>query len=254
MKQSMKLLLTGFRLAKDLMVKKLAIYFDSQLITNQTSGEYAAKHPRMARYLEKLREELATFQTYTLTRVPQAKNAHANALASLGSVLDHQLRCSIMIEYLEKPSIDEEPASKVAQISMASSWKDPIINYIVNGTLPADKLEYRKLQIKAVHYYMWNDMLVRRSFSRPHLCYLSPPDDLKILSSIHEGVYGNHSEGRSLVQKALNAGYYWLTMHQDAKEYVQRCDSVLSLCSHYLPTNFIRRQAHDHSCNERLTW
>ncbi|CAL8996244.1 unnamed protein product, partial [Prunus brigantina] len=40
-------LLAGLHLAKELAIKKLAIYSDSQLITNQASGEYMAKHPRM---------------------------------------------------------------------------------------------------------------------------------------------------------------------------------------------------------------
>ncbi|KAM2891209.1 hypothetical protein COP2_009534 [Malus domestica] len=72
------------------------------------------------------------------------------------------------------------------------------IIYIVNGTLPADRLESRKLQMKTTHYYMWNDMLVRGSFSRPHLRFLSSPDDLKILSSIHKDIYGNHYMGHFL--------------------------------------------------------
>ncbi|KAM2856021.1 hypothetical protein PS2_000432 [Malus domestica] len=139
--------------------------------------------------------------------------------------LDYQLRSSIPVEYLEKPSINEEPTSEVAQIRTTLSWQDPIIDYIINVTLLVDRLKSRKLQIKAAHYYMWNGMLVRRSFSKPHLHCLSPPDDLKILSLIHEGICGNHSKGRYLAQKALNAGFYWLTMHQDAKEYVQRCNS-----------------------------
>ncbi|CAL9022627.1 unnamed protein product, partial [Prunus brigantina] len=46
-------LLAGLRLAKELSIKKLAIYSDSQLITSQTSGEYMAKHPRMILYLDK---------------------------------------------------------------------------------------------------------------------------------------------------------------------------------------------------------
>ncbi|KAM1216367.1 hypothetical protein ACFX2J_012661 [Malus domestica] len=78
---------------------------------------------------------------------------------------------------------------------------------------------------------MWNDILVRRSYTGPHLRCLAPPNDLKVLSSIHEDVYGNHSRGRSLAQKALNAGYYWPTMHQDAKELVQKCDR----CQRYKP-------------------
>ncbi|XP_068317055.1 uncharacterized protein [Pyrus communis] len=49
-------LLAGLRLAKNLTVKKLMTYSDSQLITNQTSGDSTAKHPRMAQYLKKVRE------------------------------------------------------------------------------------------------------------------------------------------------------------------------------------------------------
>ncbi|KAM1349387.1 hypothetical protein ACFX2F_003472 [Malus domestica] len=138
-------LLTGLRLAKDLTVKKLVIYFNSQLITNQTFREYAAKHPRMARILEKVREQLATFQAYTFTQVPRAENAHADVIASLGSALDHQIRRSIPVEYLEKPSINEKPTVEVAQISTTPSWQDPIINYIVNGTISAYILESMKL-------------------------------------------------------------------------------------------------------------
>ena len=69
------------------------------------------------------------FQTYTLTQVPRAENAHADVLTSLGSALDYQLKRSILVEYLEKPSIDDEPAIEMAQI---------IIDYIFNGTLIAD--------------------------------------------------------------------------------------------------------------------
>ncbi|KAM1764361.1 hypothetical protein ACFX11_003622 [Malus domestica] len=87
-----------------------------------------------------------------------------------------------------------------------------------------ERLESRKLQIKAAHYYLWNDILIQRSYAGPHLRCLAPPDDLKVLSSIHEDVCGNHSGGQSLAQKALNIGYYWHIMHQNAKELVQKCN------------------------------
>ncbi|KAM1334267.1 hypothetical protein ACFX2F_010204 [Malus domestica] len=224
-------LLAGLRMAKDLAVKKLAIHSDSQLITSQATGEYTAKHPRMAQYLEKVRQQLEAFQTYTLTQVPRADNAHADALAGLGSALDHQFKRSIPVEYLDKPSIEMESIAEVSQVSVTPTWQSPIIDYLVNDTLPTERLESRKLQIKSARYYMWNGILVRRSYTGPHLRCLAPPDDLKVLSSIHEGVCGNHSEGRSLAQKTLNAGYYWPTMHQDAKELVQKCDR----CQRYKP-------------------
>ncbi|KAI5317797.1 hypothetical protein L3X38_037504 [Prunus dulcis] len=96
-----KALLAGLRLAKELAIKKLAIYSDSQLITNQASGEYMAKHPKMILYLDKVQELLKAFPTFTIQQVPQAKNAYADALASPGSVLDTQFRCSIPVKYLD---------------------------------------------------------------------------------------------------------------------------------------------------------
>ncbi|CAL2268663.1 unnamed protein product [Prunus armeniaca] len=81
-------LLAGLRLAKELAIKKLAIYSDFQLITNQASGEYMAKHPRMILYLDKVQELLKAFPTFTIQQVPRAENAYADALVSLGSALD----------------------------------------------------------------------------------------------------------------------------------------------------------------------
>ena len=174
-------------MAKDLAVKKLVIYSDFQLITSQATGEYKEKHPRMAQYLEKVRKQLEAFQTYTLTQVPRTKNAHTDALASLGSALYHQLKRSILVEYLDKPSIETEPVAKVSQVSVTPNWQSSIIDYLVNGTLPTERLESRKLQTKAARYYMWNGILIRRSYTEPYLRCLAPPDDLKVLSSIHEG-------------------------------------------------------------------
>jgi hypothetical protein len=78
---------------------------------------------------------------------------------------------------------------------------------------------------------MWNSILVRRFFSGPHLRCLVPPDDLKLLRLIHEGVFGNHLGGRSLACKVFNVGYNWPTMHQDAKEFVQKYDN----CQRFKP-------------------
>ena len=190
--------LAGLWMTTYVAVKKLAIYSDSQLITNQTTGENATKHPRMTQYLEKVRKQLEAFQTYTLTQVPRADNACANALASLGSAFDHQLKRSIPVEYLDKLSIEAEPAVEVSQDSTTLNWQNLIIDYLVNGTFPMERLESRRLQIRAARYYMWNDIFIRRSYTGSHLCCLTPTDDLKVLSSIHEGICGNHSGGRSL--------------------------------------------------------
>ncbi|CAL2239309.1 unnamed protein product [Prunus armeniaca] len=100
-------LLASLHLARELAIKKLAIYSYSQLITNQVSGEYMSKHPRMILYLDKIQELLKAFSTFTIQQVPRAENVHADALVNLGSALDTQFRCFILVEHLDRPSIEE---------------------------------------------------------------------------------------------------------------------------------------------------
>ncbi|KAM2295427.1 hypothetical protein ACFX1S_035231 [Malus domestica] len=114
----------------------------------------------MSQYLENVQKQLKAFQTYTLTQVPRADNAHADALAGLGSALNHQLKRYIPVKYQNKPSIEAEPIAEVSEVSTTPNWQSPIIDYLVNGTLPTKTLESRKLQMKAARYYMWNGILV----------------------------------------------------------------------------------------------
>ncbi|KAI5313097.1 hypothetical protein L3X38_042271 [Prunus dulcis] len=177
-------LLAGLRLAKELTIKRLAIYSDSQLITNQASDQYMAKHRRMIQYLNKVQGLLKEFPTYTIQQVPRAKNTHADALASLGSALDTQFRHSILVEHLDRPSIKEIEPIDSMQIDEDPSWQDPIIDYLVNENLPTDKSEARKVQQKATRYYMQGDKLICRSYSDPHLTCIKYPQTLEAISGL----------------------------------------------------------------------
>ncbi|CAL2237149.1 unnamed protein product [Prunus armeniaca] len=126
--------LAGLRLAKELSIKRLAIYSDSQLITNQASGEYMAKHPRMIQYLDKVQGLLKEFHTFTIQQVPRVENTHADALRS------------ILVKHLDRPCIEEIEPIDSMQIDEDPSWQDLIIDYLVNGNLPTDKSEARKVQ------------------------------------------------------------------------------------------------------------
>ncbi|CAL8087867.1 unnamed protein product [Prunus armeniaca] len=133
-------LLAELRLAKALLIKKLAIYSNSQLITNQASEEYMAKHPRMVKYLDNVQEFLKEFPTFTIQQIPQAKNAHADALASLGLALDTQFKCSILIEHHYQPSIEEIEQVDSMRIDEDLSGQDTMIDYLANGNLPMNRV------------------------------------------------------------------------------------------------------------------
>nr|GEZ78349.1 reverse transcriptase domain-containing protein [Tanacetum cinerariifolium] len=44
------------------------------------------------------------------------------------------------------------------------------------------------------------------------------------IREIHIGSYGMHVGPRTVVRKAVRQGYYWSTMHEDAKKEVKKCD------------------------------
>lgn len=44
-----------------------------------------------------------------------------------------------------------------------------------------------------------------------------------ILWEIHEGVYNNHLGRLTLAQKVLSQGYYWLTLKNDALQFIRKC-------------------------------
>lgn len=45
-----------------------------------------------------------------------------------------------------------------------------------------------------------------------------------ILMACHDGPCGGHFVAKIIAFKVLQAGYYWLTIHQDVKMYTSQCD------------------------------
>ena len=77
------------------------------------------------------------------------------------------------------------------------------------GWLLEDKTKARKIQIRTTRFVIIDDVLYRRGYSLPYLRCTNSAD--YVLCEIHEGSCGNHAGARSMVRKALRAGYYWPT-------------------------------------------
>ena len=84
----------------------------------------------------------------------------------------------------------------------------PIICYLKEGWLPEDKMEARKIQIKATRFVIIDDMLYRQGYSFLYLRCANSEEADYVLHEIHEGTCGNHTGTRSSARKALRVGYY----------------------------------------------
>ena len=225
-------LIEGLRGARNLGATKLLVFCDSQLVTNQLSGEYQAKDVRMAAYVQVVKELMQHFEDVQITQVGRSYNSHADALANLASAIDSGMSRKVEFGYIDQPSIDREAIQLVACAELGPSWMDPIISYLTDDVLPDDKKEAHKLRLKSARFYLSSSgKLYRKSFMGPLLQCVHPSKVEDFLYEIHEGICGMHIGGRSLAHRAISQGYWWPYMQKDAEIYVRKCEK----CQRFAP-------------------
>ncbi|GJW01119.1 reverse transcriptase domain-containing protein [Tanacetum coccineum] len=72
---------------------------------------------------------------------------------------------------------------------------------------------------------MKSGVLFKKGYLVPMLRCVVPLQANYVIREIHMGSCGLHVGPRAVVRKAIRQGYYWPTMHEDAKEEVQKYDS-----------------------------
>ncbi|XP_059630114.1 uncharacterized protein LOC132273100 [Cornus florida] len=221
-------LIAGLKLAKELKIKNLIAYSDSQLIIRQVTGEYGTKDKTMEAYRTAVLRKAKGFDQIRFIQLPREYNEDADRLAYSASSSGETLARVIPVDVLVQPSIFNELPDPSAQhinvIPYEPSWIDPIMAFICNGVLPEQKDKARKIRSNAAKYAIVRDQLYRRSFSGPYLKCATLTEARQIIRTIHEGVCRNHSEGRSLAHKAMTQGYFWPNMARDTEEFSRRCD------------------------------
>ncbi|XP_057775328.1 uncharacterized protein LOC130994298 [Salvia miltiorrhiza] len=218
-------MIAGLRLAKEIGVKCINVFSDSQLVVNQMQGTFQAKDTKMTAYLGKTKELQSCFEEFTINQVPRGENGHADALANLGSTIQTAQPKTITITCLQYPAIQKgEAEEQVTEVSVERTWITPIMEYLKRDILPDDRNEARRLKAQAARFCIIRGKLYKRSFTGPYLKCINPAEARYVLSELHECECGNHSGGRSLAHRALTNGYYWPTMKADAAKYAKKCD------------------------------
>ncbi|GJY50890.1 reverse transcriptase domain-containing protein [Tanacetum coccineum] len=133
------------------------------------------------------------------------------------------LNKQVLVEELKEKSINEKEILDVVQ-EEGNTWMTPIREYLTKEILPEDKKKARAVRRKAVRYAMINGTLYKKSFLGPWLRCVGPLQANYVLREIHEGSCSMHSGPRSVVAKAIQTGYYWPTMHMDARKLVRECN------------------------------
>ncbi|GJX59515.1 reverse transcriptase domain-containing protein [Tanacetum coccineum] len=116
-----KALLTGLRIVEETEIKNLAIFVDSQLIVNQVKGLFESRQPAIEQYLEKTKEILKSFDTYSMDHIQRNQNKKADALSKLASMTFEHLTKEVLVEVFVNRSINNKEVSTIA-VETKESW------------------------------------------------------------------------------------------------------------------------------------
>nr|GEX93474.1 reverse transcriptase domain-containing protein [Tanacetum cinerariifolium] len=215
-------LVAGLRIAARMGVKNIQVSVDSKLAANHVLGTYVAKEDNMVKYLEIAKSLVSGFTTFSISQVSRSKNKKADALSKIASTSFAYLSKQVLVEVLENKSIKEKEVAAVIEED-GPTWTTQLVDYLKGGVLPGDKKEARKLRLKARQYKLMEGVLYRRSFLTSWLRCVGPLQAEYVMREIHEGSCSRHTGPRSVVAKAIQLGYYWPTMHKDARDMIQKC-------------------------------
>ncbi|GKB06359.1 reverse transcriptase domain-containing protein [Tanacetum coccineum] len=156
-------LLAGLRIVKEMEIRELIIFVDSQLVANQVKWLFEARQPTIKHYLEKMMNLLSGFPSYSIEHIKREQNKKTDALGKLASMTFSELAKNILVEVIQNKSITEKGVADVAK-EKGDNWMTPIREYPRLRALPDDPQKARKLLIKAPLYKMIEEKLYRRSY------------------------------------------------------------------------------------------
>ena len=155
------------------------------------------------------------FESFQLTRIPRGENVCADALAALGSSPRDQVKQTIPIQQIDRPSItlSHEESDHVAAIDTTDAmdisesgdrpddtppdWRTPFVQFFSDGSLPQNKWEARRLKTKSANYVLIDGRLHRWTSAKVLLTCLGTEEASLAMAETHEGAAGNHSGGRA---------------------------------------------------------
>ncbi|KAL2226151.1 UNVERIFIED_CONTAM: Retrovirus-related Pol polyprotein from transposon [Sesamum indicum] len=189
-------LVLGLELAHEAGARDLEVFTDSQLIALQIEGIYETRDRTMTQYKEIIQRLMGKFDKCSVLQVPRAENDKVDALSKFGAAMDGTRDRKITALVREQSALTNR--AEVQVVSEVGSWKDEIVKYLEDGTLPSDPIAAKRVKFRATRFTLLAGQLYKRKVDWPLLKCLDEEKALYVMREIHEGSCGNHSGTRSL--------------------------------------------------------
>ena len=83
-------------------------------------------------------------------------------------------------------------------VFVTEDWRTPLMEYLTQGILLANRTPAHQLKKFAVKYFLQNGILFKKGYSRDPLRCLGPKEAKKVVMEVHSGDCGSHPGKRRL--------------------------------------------------------
>ncbi|GAA0182370.1 hypothetical protein LIER_30365 [Lithospermum erythrorhizon] len=177
---------------------------------DQVRGACGIKNESLVRYHNKATPLAKSIAHIVFEHILRSENEEVDRLSKLATTYYEELPKEVYIEVREKMAYEEIPMRIFLEES--SDWKTDIAKFLLEGSLPADPNEARKLQIRSLRFCLYEGELYRKSFDGPLLLCVSQENVQKVLYEVHRGWCDSHIGRRSLATKrtlVVSSGLPW---------------------------------------------
>ncbi|XP_019198930.1 PREDICTED: uncharacterized protein LOC109192688 [Ipomoea nil] len=190
-------LILGLEIAANMKQLRINIYGDSKLTINQVLGLYEVKKVELVPYNNYGRILMQWLWDITIEHVPRKENKQADPLAALASTIAHPAtRVQVCQRWIVLPTFNEDGSvDEIVELPTASvydigkdDWRQPLIDYIIDGKLPEDPRKRVDIKRRAPRFIYYKDTLYHRSFDRVFLRCLGEEEALQAMQEAHSGV------------------------------------------------------------------
>nr|KYP35457.1 Gypsy retrotransposon integrase-like protein 1 [Cajanus cajan] len=103
-------------------------------------------------------------------------------------------------------------------------WYFDIQQYIEGGKYPvkASDNDKKRIRRRAIKFSSHRGVLYKKRFNSILLRCVDHKEAQSLMKEIHEGTFGTHMTGHTMVRKILRAGYFWSTMERDCILYARK--------------------------------
>ncbi|XP_071940161.1 uncharacterized protein [Coffea arabica] len=199
----------GLKMALDMEIKDLIAFSDSDLLVHQTLKQWVTRDSKIMLYHCNLLSLASKFRNLEFRHISRTRNAFADALATLSSMIQHP--DELVIESIQIQLQNRPAHCQVTERAIdGRSWYKDIKEFMKMGSYHPDTDSVAKnfLRRMSSRFFLNGEVLYKKTSDMGLLRCINEEESDYMMKEVHSGVCGPHMNGHLLTKKIMRTGYF----------------------------------------------